>query len=31
VADVLLGANSQEELLHKHQQCFEQLLFEFAP
>ena len=31
VADILLGANSQEELLQKHQQCFEQLPFEFAP
>jgi len=31
IADVLLGANSQEELLQKHQQCFEQLPFEFAP
>lgn len=31
VADILLGANSQHELLEKHRQCLEKLGFEFAP
>jgi hypothetical protein len=31
VADLLLGANSPQELLTKHQQCWEALPFEFAP
>jgi hypothetical protein len=31
VADLLLGANSPQELLAKHQQCWEALPFEFAP
>lgn len=31
VADILLGANSEQELLEKHRQCLEGLGFEFAP
>jgi len=31
VADFLLGANSQHELLEKHRQCLEALSFEFSP